>query len=266
VLSVLTALVFGLAPAIALWRVSPQDSLRDGARGASPHAASVRARSAILAAQMALALVLLIGAGLMLKSAWRLTDYPPGFEPARILMTKIELTNPQYRESPARQVAFVEALLDGLRGQPGVEAVSISTHGYSLTQQLNVEGAPAASPGELAPQEPIIVNATSAALEHVMGLRMTRGRWMAENEPAVVINERLARRDFPGQDPIGRRIRLDEGGPFLTIVGVAADQRFSRLDAAPEPELYVPYRQVDGMFGFVTLVRTTGDPLTLAPR
>ena len=76
-----------------------------------------------------------------------------------------------------------------------------------------------------------------------MGLRMTRGRWIADNEPTAVINERLARREFPGQDPIGRRIRLDENGPFLTIVGIVEDLRYSRLDAVPEPEVYVPYSQ-----------------------
>ena len=83
-----------------------------------------------------------------------------------------------------------------------------------------------------------------------------------------MINERLSRREFPEQDPIGRRIRLDENGPWLTIVGVIEDLRYTRLDADPEPEVYVPYSQdaqVDGMFGFIMLARTTGDPLELAP-
>jgi putative ABC transport system permease protein len=146
-----------------------------------------------------------------------------------------------------------------------VDAASISTHGMALTQRLVVEGAPEPSADELARLEPIVVNSTTAALPRVLGLRMTRGRWIADDERAVVLNERLARRDFPGQDPIGRRIRLDEDGPFLTIVGIAADVRYSRLDAVPEPEIYVPYTQHADMFGAVALIRTTADPLALAP-
>ena len=110
-----------------------------------------------------------------------------------------------------------------------------------------------------------MINATSATLARVMGLEMVRGRWIGDNEPTAVINEHLARREFPEQDAIGRRIRLDEGERWLTIVGVAADLRYSRLDEPPEPELYVPYSHVDGMFSFTALVRTTGDPLALAP-
>ena len=264
-LGVLTALVFGSAPALALWKVNPIQALRHGGDGSSRHVTGIRARRGILGAQIAFALVLLIAAGLMLKSARRLTAYPPGFEPRQILTMKVLSTDPAHRDAPARKFAGVDALLDGLRAQPGVEAASISTHGFALTQRLVVEGAPEVSADELARLEPIVVNSTSAALARVMGLQMTRGRWIADNEPAVVLNERLARREFPGQDPIGHRIRLDEGGPFLTIVGVAADLRFSRLDAVPEPEIYVPYSQSDDMFGVVALVRTTGDPLALAP-
>jgi predicted permease len=264
-LGVLTALVFGSAPALALWRVNPTRALRTGGNGTSGPVTGLRARSVILGAQIALALVLLIGAGLMLKSAWRLTANPPGFEPAQILTTKIEFTDPAYRDAPVRKFAVIRALLDGLRTQPGVDAASISTHGMALTQRLVVEGAPEPSADELAPLEPIVVNSTTAALARVLGLRMTRGRWIADDERAVVLNERLARRDFPGQNPLGRRIRLDEGGPFLTIVGVAADVRYSRLDAVPEPEIYVPYTQRDDTFGAVALVRTTSDPLALAP-
>jgi predicted permease len=95
---------------------------------------------------------------------------------------------------------------------------------------------------------------------------MVRGRWFTDAEPAAVLNESLARRDFPGRDPIGRRIRLSEGGPQLTIVGIAADLKYSALDAPAEPELFVPYVRVeDGLFDFTALVLTTTDPHALAP-
>ena len=264
-LSILTAVLFGLAPALALWRVNPIEGLRDDARGSRLRPAGVSVRGSILGAQLALAVVLLVGAGLMLKSAWRLTAHPPGFEPGRILIAKVEFSGAQYRNAPARETAVVDAMLEGLRTQPGVEAASISTHGYSLTQHLVIEGRPVTPPGDRAPREPILINSTSSALSRVMGLRMVRGRWLADNEPTAVINERLSAREFPEQDPIGQRIRLDENGPLLTIVGIVEDLRYTKLDAVPEPELYVPYSHVDGMFGFVALVRTMRDPVELAP-
>jgi putative ABC transport system permease protein len=258
-------LVFGLAPALALWKVNPNDGLRKDARGAPLHGAGIWVRGSLLGAQLSLAVVLLMGAGLMLKSAWRLTAHPAGFEPAQILTSKVEFSGKQYQESPAREVALVEALLEGIRTQPGVEAVSLSTHGYNLTQHLVVEGEAVTSPGDRPLREPILINSTSSALSRVMGLRVNRGRWIADNEPTAVINERLSAQEFPGKNPIGRRIRLDENGPFLTIVGVVEDLRYTKLDAVPEPEVYVPYSQVEGMPGFIVLVRTARDPLALVP-
>ncbi|MGH9218321.1 MAG: FtsX-like permease family protein, partial [Vicinamibacterales bacterium] len=198
-LSVLTALVFGLAPALALWKVSPNEGLREDGRRSPQHGARIWVRGSLLGAQLALAVVLLIGAGLMLKSAWRLTAHPVGFEPARILTAKVEFSGKQNQESPAREVALVEALLEGMRTQPGVEAVSLSTHGYDLTQHLVIEGEPVTSPDDRPLREPILINSTSSGLSRVMGLRVNRGRWIADNEPTAVINERLSRESFPAR-------------------------------------------------------------------
>jgi len=99
-----------------------------------------------------------------------------------------------------------------------------------------------------------------------MGFRMVRGRWFVDGEAAAVLNESLARRELGGRDPIGRRFRLADNGPLLTIVGVAVDLKYSQLDAPAEPEVYVPYRRVkEGLFGFTALVLTANDPLALAP-
>jgi predicted permease len=263
--SVLTALLFGLAPAPALWRMDPYDALKAGNRVASPGVTSVRTRMVLVAGEVALALVLLIGAGLLLNSAWRLNAYPAGFEPQRILTAGIELAGPQYSQ-PQRQFAFADALLGRLQHVPGVEAASISTHGSSLTAALMVEGEPRPTLEELARKAPIVINATSAGLKQVMGFRMVTGRWFTDAEPAAVLNETLMRRDFSGADPIGRRIRLSESAPMLTIVGVVADLKYSTLDAPAEPEVYVPYTRVeDGLFGFTALVLGTTDPQVLAP-
>lgn len=261
---VATAIVFGLAPALTVWKMDPHDVLKRGIRVASPGGSSVRTRRALVAGEVAVALVLLIGAGLMLKSAWRMHTHAPGFEPGRVLTAKIEFAGPQYGD-PRRSIAFADALLQRLQTEHGVEAATISTHGCCLTPALTVEGDPVPTPQELARNTPIIINLTSAALKRVMGFQMVRGRWFTDDERAAVLNESLARREFPGREPIGRRIQVNDNGPLLEIVGIVADIKYSRLDAPAAPEVYVPYARVgDGMFAVTALVRTTHDPALLA--
>jgi putative ABC transport system permease protein len=110
-----------------------------------------------------------------------------------------------------------------------------------------------------------MINSTTAAFARVMGLHVERGRWFNDDTPEMVVNETLARREFHDKDPLGRRIQLWPAGPWLTIVGVVRDLRYSQLDAAAEPEMYAPYSRTDGVFAFTLLVRTTGDPLAVAP-
>jgi putative ABC transport system permease protein len=265
-LSVLTALAFGLAPAFTLWNTDPYEALKSGHRMVSPGASSLRTRRILVAGEIALALILVIAAGLMMKSVRHMYAYAPGFEPERVLMTSVEFAGPEYG-SPHRSLAFADALLDRLRREPGVDAASISTHGYMLAQGLIVEGDPVPTPEALHARPPLMINATSASLRRVMGLQMIRGRWFADGEAAAVLNESVARREMPGRDPIGRRIQLSDQGPWLTIVGIVADLKYSQLDAAAEPEVYVPYsRTGDGLFGLTALVLTADDPVTLAPR
>jgi putative ABC transport system permease protein len=261
----LTACIFGLAPAALLWKVDLHDALKNGVRTASPSVRTARTRRLIVAGEVALALVLLIGAGLMLKSAWRMNAYPDGFHPGRILTAKIELFASPYTEP--QKMAFVGTLLRGLQTAPGVEAFSISTHGYSLSHALVIEGERLLTPEEFATTPPILVNSTTAALTRVMGFRMVRGRWFADGESATVLNETLARRAFPGRDAIGHRIQVSDEGPWLTVVGIVADLKYSKLDRSAEPEIYVPYaRAGDSVWGFDVLILAAGDdPLPLAP-
>jgi len=260
---VVTMVLAGLAPALALWRLDPYEALN--AKGTSAGMRSVRSRRVVVAGEVALALVLLIGAGLMLKSAWRLNAHPPGFAPQRILTARIELSGDEYAELHRRAV-FVSALLERLQSEPGVQAASVSTHGHWLTAGLAMEGEAAPAPEALARKPPIFVNATSSALKSVLGMQLVRGRWFADGERAVVVNESLLRRDFANRDPIGRRLRLSDDGPVLTIVGVTADLRYVGLDRPVEPEIYVPFASTaDGLFEFTVLARTARDPLALAP-
>ena len=149
-----------------------------------------------------------------------------------------------------------------------MEAVSISTHGYTLTQHLVVEGQPVTSPDDRPLREPILINATSSALARVMGLRLIRGQWLVDNEPTAAINERLSAREFPGQDPIGRRIRLDENAPFLTIVGIVDDVKQMGPSGKSHPAIYQPYLQVHQRFllsHMTYVIRTGSDPLGAVP-
>ncbi len=133
-----------------------------------------------MATEVALALVLLTGTGLLLNSAWRMHAYPDGFTPERILTARIELAGEQYSESHRRR-AFTTSLLERLRREPGVEAASVSTHGDSLSLALMIDGVAPAPPEELARKPPIVINATSPALQQVLGLR-----WSADDGSPIV--------------------------------------------------------------------------------
>jgi putative ABC transport system permease protein len=218
----------------------------------------------LVATELALAVLLLSGTGLMAKSFWRMNAHPPGFDPERVLTMKVELSGPQYR-SGLQKRSYVDALLGSAQSLPGVQAASINTHGDSLAH-LVVEGAPPLRPDQ--PQPPVFVNATSSAFTRVMGLRVVSGRWLTDAEPAtaVVLNESLARRLFGGDDPIGRRIHGISAPPSVaTVVGVVADLKYSKLDDGPEAEAYIPYSAASNLFGITLVVRTTGDPLAAAP-
>jgi len=262
-MSLLTALAFGLAPIFTLWKTDPHEALKNANRAMSPGTSSVRA--VLAAAEVALALILLIGAGLMAKSAYRMYDYTPGFEPERVLTAKVVFGGPGYA-NPQQSLAFATTLMDRVRREPGVEATSISTHGFMLSGGVDVEGDPVRTPEELGQRPPILVNATSAGLKRVMGLHLLRGRWFTDGEAAAVLNDSLARREMSGRDPIGRRIKVTETGPWLTIVGVVADLKYSQLDAPADPEVYVPYTRIEnGLFAFTALILTANDPISLAP-
>ena len=262
---VFTVVLAGFAPALSLWRTDPQDALKGGGK-VPTRGAGGRIRPALVAAEVALALVLLAGTGLLLNSAWRLHSFPQDFTPERILTARIELTGPQYSE-PHRRRAFAASLLERLRREPGVEAAAVSTHGESLSMVLRVDGMSRLPAEEVARKPPILINATSAALKEVLGIRVVRGRWFTDGEAAVAVNESLVQRDFANVDPIGRRIRLNENGPPLTIAGIVANSKYSNLEGPAEPQLFVPYqRDDDALFGFTAMIRTTGDPSPLAGR
>jgi putative ABC transport system permease protein len=256
-----TACLFTCGPLVPLWTTGAPEALSEAGRH------STAARSPWLAlclagAQIALAFVLLAGAGLLLKSFWRLHAYPPDFHPDRVLVLNVQLSGPRYEEGAQRK-AYATSFLDAVRALPGVRAVSLSTHGDSISL-LKVEGAPATSDQQMV-RSSTLITSTSAGLADVLGLEILSGRWLRDHEsaPVVVVNEAVARRDFPGSNAIGRRIEVDEAGP-RTIVGVVGDAPFTELGKPVAPEVFVPY--ADGeLYRLGGLIRTDRAPRDVAP-
>jgi predicted permease len=266
-LSILTALVFGLGPALSIWRTNLVDAMVEGGRAVSTFSGRGRLRSVLVASELALAVVLLTGGGLLLRSFWKMNAHPPEFRPDAILIMKVPLSGPAYA-APQARYAYIEMLLRRVEALPGVQAVGVTPHN-ALRTSLTLQRAPRRE----GPPPPTPLNATSAGYAQAMGLRVVRGRWItdAEPTPVVVINESLARREFGDQDPVGRLIFVqavaaDPRVPsFAPIVGVVSDVKHSTLDKSPDPEVYLPYAQVPIGSGVALVVRGQGDPLGLSP-
>jgi len=265
-ISMATALACGVAPAMTFWRSSPHDALKDGAQTSSASSSGLRLRRLLVAAEVALAAVLLLGAGLLVRSFWRITAYPPGFTPERVLTMRFQFSGPRYREAAARR-AYVDELIARAQSFPGVEAAGVSSNGEAR-MVLAIEGAP---PEPLETRPRVVMTIASAGYANAIGMRLVRGRWLVAGDPSpgFVINEALARRHFPGVDPIGRRILLPNGpdpknARFVPVVGIVADLRYANLERAAEPVMFVSYEHANP-FGMMLAMRIDGDPSAAAP-
>ena len=265
VISIGTGLLFGLAPAWHARKLSLNESLREGGRGIAGLARVKRLRSLLVISEIALAVVLLVGAGLMLKSFQRLTDVDPGFNPDKLLTMAVGLQFVHYQD-PAKQVAFFEQALQRIRSLPGVVAAGACTSlPPSYIQQgsgFTIEGR-AQEPGTQPPSA-IYMPATPGYLE-ALGLPLVRGRTIIDADTSqapgvVVINQTLASRFFPNEDPVGHRLTIN--GVLRTIVGVVGDAKYQGLGVEAGPQAYVPHAQ-SPFPGMRIIVRTTTDPSSL---
>jgi predicted permease len=261
---VATAFVFALVPAIAMWKTNVYETLKDSARSASSSTRSVHVRSALVAIEVALTVVLLVAAGLMVKSFWHMTAYPPGFAPDRVLTMQVQFSGLHYRDLENRR-AFIDEMLRRAAIAPGVEAAGVGSNGGAI-MLLTIEGE-ADTPPEQKPSG--VLSSASEGYASALGLRVVKGRWLTDHEPTpvFVINETLARQAFPGADPIGKRIRLpfvDASTSFAQVVGVVADLRYTKLGAATEPELFLDYAHAR-MARTTLTIRTSTDPMSVAP-
>jgi len=275
VVAILTSVLFSLAPALRSMRVDLTDSLKDGAQSVSSGGSRQRFRNALVVVQMAMAVLLLVGAGLMLRSLWSLQRIPIGFDPSNVLTMRVALPAASYA-SPEQVVAFYERLLERVRQLPGVRvagAARLLPLGSTIGDfGLRVEGY-LPPPGTNAKGDWQIV--TDGYLE-AMGERVVRGRAItaadtADTQLVALVNEELARRYFAGRDPIGGRMKIggDPARPWVTVVGVVADVRHNGITDVVKEKFYVPHRQWHRSVGnpirsMAIVVKTSTDPLSLA--
>jgi putative ABC transport system permease protein len=268
-ISVLTGLIFGLIPAWQASRTELTAALKEGGRSSSAGAARGRLRSALVVIELALAVVLLAGAGLLIKSIWELRRIAPGFDPQNIMTMRIDLPESRYRQIP-QQTTYREQMLAAIRTIPGIEAALVSEvplSGEWLDHDFVIEGRPPLQPGE----EPSLLSRSIVGdYLQLMRIPLLSGRYLTPDDragrPLVgIINEAAVRQHFPNENPVGKRVRWarSSGAPeWIEIVGVAADVKHFGLDQPDLPAIYWPYAQSVQPWKRWTqvVVRTTGAP------
>jgi len=268
VLAVLTSVIAGLVPAFQAAVTDPVDGLKASAPSIAP--GHDRFRSALVVGQIALGLVLLVSANLLIASFLNLTRREPGFRRDHLLTFDIGLPQNQY--AVPEQVAFCDRLLERMKAIPGVQAAATGTplplQGHEMTIAFDIEGRPAAVSDR--PRSDVAI--VSPGYFAVMGIPVMSGRDFGERDdaralPVVVVNQAFARRHFPGQDVIGKRIRPGVGtSPALMreIVGIAGDAKQAVLGTDADPIYYLPYKQLPWRIGTIVL-RTAVPPFDVAP-
>jgi putative ABC transport system permease protein len=264
--SLLTGILFGLAPAISAFRTRVYETLKEGSLAAGESRGRNRFRGALVVIEVAVALLLSIGASLMMRTLLRLQATSPGFEADGVLIASVSLPANKYPKADPR-IAFYRATLDRLAAMPGVQAASMASlvplGGPNTGTNLLIEGQPAPRPEET----PIFWRRViDPAYFRVMRIPLVRGREFNDQDvgaatPVAIINETMARRYWPGADPIGKRFGTQER--WLTVAGIVGDVKFTSLTKDADPEFYVPYRQ-SAQSDMVLTVRTASDPLLLA--
>lgn len=266
-ISVATGILFGLAPLFQLQRVNANQLLQQGTRISG--GLQARLRSGLVIGQMAVTLVLLIGAGLMAKSFWTLMNVSPGFRTDQLLIARLSLPRARYGDA-ARIGAFQRQLLEQVRSLPGVQSAASAAYlplsGDDNGWAFFIEGRPPLPTGvfDVAKYRPV-----SQGYFQTIGMPLLRGRdfTAAENQDApfvVVINESMARAYWGQQNPIGQRLRF--GGPeWRSVIGIVGDVRHEGLDGELKPEMYVPFAQAPQPETVSTIVvRTANNPASTA--
>jgi putative ABC transport system permease protein len=270
--SLCTGIIFGLVPALHASGPDLNEALKEGSRSATGGIARRRALSLLVVTEIALSLVLVIGAGLLVKSFHKLQSVNLGFNPENVLTMQLELSGPNFKRG-APIITFHDQLLERIRSLPGVQAASTRSYvpiapdaSFALLSFM-IEGRPP-DPSN----RPIAYyNAVSSDFFHTMEIPVLKGRSFDEHDVrkaqnVAIINETIAHRYFSNEDPIGKRITLNDENPkeeeWATIVGVVGDTKARSLDSEPAGELYLPFAQEPEPF-MSLMIRATNKPETI---
>ena len=271
VVSLLTGVVFGLVPTLEVTRLNLNESLKETGKSNMSSRRSRRLSSGFVVAQVALALVLLIGSTLMIKSFLRLQAVDPGFQTENLLTLRVTVPTSKYSEDN-QVVAFHRQALERLKSLPDVRsvgAVSALPFGGNLGARTSfwIEGRPAPPPGQELSTD---VRVTDENYFETIGIPVLSGRGFTEQEAkedrrTIIVNESMARQHFPGQNPIGQylRVQMMPDPQPMEIIGVVADAKYKTLEGPPHPMVYWAHPQL--VYSEMTyVVRTNGDPMNLA--
>jgi putative ABC transport system permease protein len=268
-LAILTGILFGLAPAFQSSRLDIRDQLNQSGRGSTGGSHHQRLRSVLVVAEVAISMVLLIGAGLLIRSFARLQAVEPGFRPDHILMADVPISLTVYAK-PEQQVAFFDRLLERIRALPGVKAVSAAStppvSGQGMVIHFNIQGRAPKTPHDYILAGYRVVG---PGYFETLGIPLLAGRSIEQRDSltapsVVVLNQAMARKFFPGENALGKHLQIgetpDTSIPFMEVVGIVGDVK-QKLESDAKEEMYVPYMQpVLPLFGLTVALRTSQDP------
>jgi putative ABC transport system permease protein len=271
VVSLFTGLLFGIVPALRTAKLDLRGTLNEGSRGSTAGPGQHVLRGALVAMEIALAMLLLVGSGLLLRSFSRLQEVPPGFQPDHLLVADIPLSPTAYAK-PQDRYQFFDRLVERAKSLPGVRSAAAASFlpvsGGGSIIHFNITGRPPKSPHEFVAAGYRTITPNYLA---TLGVPLLQGRFFTrgdnEKSPAVVIiNATMAHTFFPNENPLGKRLQLgalpEQEVPTMEIVGVVGDVHFG-LGTDPQAEMYLPYRQADlllPVFQLSVILRTAGDP------
>ena len=271
-LAIFTGILFGLAPAFQSSRMDIRDQLNQSGRGSSSGGHHQRLRSVLVVAEVAISMILLIGAGLLIRSFARLQTVQPGFQPDHILLTDVPISLTVYSK-PEQQVAFFDRLLEKVRALPGVKAAGAAStmpvSGQGAVIHFNIEGRAPKTPNDYIMAGYRVV---SPGYFEALGIPLVTGRAIEQRDSftapsVVVLNQAMAAKFFPGENPLGKRLQIgetpDNSIPMMEVVGVVGNVK-QKLESDSKEEMYVPYMQpVLPLFGLTVALRTSQDPTAM---
>ena len=273
--SLVTGLLFGIVPALRTAKLDLRETLNESSRGSTAGPGHHRIRGALVAGEIAMAMLLLVGAGLLLRSFSRLQDIPPGFQADHLLVADLPLSLTAYAK-PEQRFQFFDRIVERVKSLPGVRSAGAASFlpvsGGGGLLHFNIYGRPPKSPHDYIATG---YRTTTPNYFETLGMPLAEGRFFTaadtEKAPAVVvINATMAKTYFPGENPLGKRLQVgatpESDVPWMEVVGVVGDVR-QGLDLDPKAEMYLPYRQADQLlpvFQLSIVLRTATDPMLQA--